>query len=81
MKLSLRAARTNIGYTQGEAAKKLGINHDTLVRYEKNSSKIGRDIIQKMEELYFVDANHIFFGEESEFYRIRRIERDSLKKV
>ncbi|UTI86522.1 helix-turn-helix domain-containing protein [Mammaliicoccus sciuri] len=60
MKLSLRAARTNIGYTQGEAAKKLGINHDTLVRYEKNSSKIGRDIIEKMEELYFIDANYIF---------------------
>lgn len=81
MKLSVRAARTNIGYTQGEAAKKLGINQDTLSRYENNSSKIGRDIIQKMEELYFVDADHIFFGDESEFYRIRRSERDSLKKV
>lgn len=76
MKLSVRAARTNIGYTQAYAAKELGINTDTLSKYEKNSSKIGRDLIEKMEKLYFVDADNIFFGNESEFYRIRRMERD-----
>lgn len=76
MKLSLRAARTNIGYTQAYAANKLGINTDTLSKYEKNSSKIGRDLIEKMEKLYFVDADNIFFGNESEFYRIKQIQRD-----
>lgn len=80
MKLSVRAARVNIGLTQADAAKGLGINTDTLSRYEKNSSKIGRDIIKKMEELYFVDADHIFFGNESEFYRIRQNQRDSRRE-
>lgn len=81
MKLSVRAARVNIGLTQAQAAKNLGVNTDTLSRYENNSSKIGRDIIEKMEELYYVDADHIFFGDESEFYRIRQMQRDSKEKV
>ncbi|PTK92440.1 helix-turn-helix domain-containing protein [Staphylococcus gallinarum] len=76
MKQSIRAARINIGLTQTEAANNLNINVDTLSKYERNSSKITRDLILKMEHLYFVDANHIFFGDESEFYRIRRMQRD-----
>lgn len=76
MKQSIRAARINIGLTQTEAANNLNINVDTLSKYERNSSKITRDLILKMEHLYFVDANHIFFGDESEFYRIRRQKRD-----
>lgn len=76
MKQSIRAARINIGLTQTEAANNLNINVDTLSKYERNSSKITRDLILKMEHLYLVDANHIFFGDESEFYRIRRQKRD-----
>ncbi|PTI25075.1 helix-turn-helix transcriptional regulator [Staphylococcus xylosus] len=76
MKQSIRSARINIGLTQTEAADNLKINVDTLSKYERNSSKITRDLILKMEKLYYVDANHIFFGDESEFYRIRRKQRD-----
>lgn len=76
MKQSIRAARINIGLTQTEAANNLNINVDTLSKYERNSSKITRDLILKMEHLYFVDANHIFFGDESEFYRNRQKKRD-----
>ncbi|PTE79272.1 helix-turn-helix domain-containing protein [Staphylococcus gallinarum] len=76
MKQSIRAARINIGLTQTEAANNLNINVDTLSKYERNSSKITRDLILKMEHLYYVDANHIFFGDESEFYRNRQKKRD-----
>ena len=76
MKQSIRSARTNIGLTQTEASKYLSINPDTLSKYERNSCKIPRDLILKMERLYFVDSNHIFFGDESEFYRIRQNKRD-----
>lgn len=76
MKQSIRSARTNIGLTQTEASKYLSINPDTLSKYERNSCKIPRDLILKMERLYFVDSNHIFFGDESEFYRIRQNQRD-----
>ncbi|MCD8890959.1 helix-turn-helix domain-containing protein [Staphylococcus nepalensis] len=69
MQITMRAARVNAGYTQGQASNELGINTDTLVRYEKDNSKIGRDIIVKMQDLYKIDADHIFFGIESEFIR------------
>ncbi|MGO1357271.1 helix-turn-helix domain-containing protein [Alkalibacterium gilvum] len=69
MQITMRAARVNAGYTQGQASNELGINTDTLVRYEKDNSKIGRDIIVKMQDLYKIDADHIFFGAESEFIR------------
>ncbi|WP_411765441.1 helix-turn-helix domain-containing protein [Staphylococcus pseudoxylosus] len=61
MKQSIRSARINIGLTQTEAADNLKINVDTLSKYERNSSKITRDLILKMEKLYYVDANHIFW--------------------
>lgn len=69
MQITMRAARVNAGYTQGEASSELGINTDTLSKYEKYNSKIGRDIIVKIQELYKLDADDIFFGIESEFIR------------
>lgn len=69
MAITMRAARVNAGYTQGDASRELGINIDTLSKYEKDNSKIGRDIIVKIQELYKLDADDIFFGKESEFFR------------
>ncbi|APR61456.1 transcriptional regulator [Staphylococcus condimenti] len=69
MIITMRAARVNTGMTQAQAAKELGINTDTLVRYEKNNSKIPRNIISEIEDLYQVDSDNIFFGVESEFFR------------
>lgn len=74
MQITMRAARVNAGYTQGEASSELGINTDTLSKYEKDNSKIGRDIIVKIQELYKLDADHIFFGIESDF--IRKLRND-----
>jgi transcriptional regulator with XRE-family HTH domain len=70
----MRAARVNAGYTQKEASVIFGINIDTLLKYEKDNSKIGRDMIVKMQDLYKIDADYIFFGVESEF--IRNLRRD-----
>ena len=70
MKITLRAARVNSGHTLMEAAKELGINKDTLSRYQKDSSDIPRSLLMKIEKLYCVDCNNIFFGNESDFFRI-----------
>lgn len=72
MQITLRAARVNSGHTLMEAAKELGINKDTLSRYQKDSSDIPRSLLMKIEKLYCVDVNNIFFGNESEFFRILR---------
>ncbi|MGV2927178.1 helix-turn-helix transcriptional regulator [Macrococcus capreoli] len=72
--ITMRAARVNAGYSQSEASQKLGINKDTLWRYEKNNSTIPRNIIDGIEKLYKVPSNNIFFGSESEF--IRNLRKD-----
>lgn len=74
--ITMRAARVNAGYTQSEAAKELGINRDTLFRYEKDNSAIPRNIIESMAQTYKIPANNIFFGLESEHIRILRGDTD-----
>lgn len=69
MKITLRAARVNTGLTLVKSSKHLKINKDTLAKYEKDSSDIPRSLLAKIEELYNVNPNDIFFGNESEFFR------------
>ena len=72
MKITLRAARVNSGLTLVASSKRLFINKDTLSKYEKDSSDIPRSLFVKIENLYGVNTNDIFFGKESEFFRINR---------
>lgn len=69
VKLTLRAARVNAGLTLVEASKLFGINKDTLSKYERDSTNIPRSIFIKIEEIYGVPIENIFFGTESEFFR------------
>ena len=70
MKVTLRAARVNVGLTLIDAAERLDINKDTLSKYQKDSTDIPRSLVIGIEELYCVEANNIFFGVESEFFRM-----------
>jgi len=70
--MTLRAARVNAGLTLVSSSKQLFINKDTLTKYEKDSSNIPRSLLVKIEDLYRVNANDIFFGIESEFFRTKR---------
>lgn len=67
MRITLRAARVNKGLSQVEVAKILGKSKDTINRYEKDSSKIPRDLTIKLLNLYGFDFDSIFFGKESDF--------------
>jgi transcriptional regulator with XRE-family HTH domain len=60
-KLKLSAARINIGMTQSEAAKELGISVETLSNYERGKSFPDVPIIKKIEVLYGVPFNDIIF--------------------
>lgn len=62
MKLSLKSARVNAGYSQKDVAKLLGKNPSTIINWEKGN---GRNInwydFQRICKLYNVDPNIIFF--------------------
>lgn len=60
-RISLKAARINRELTQEDAAKALGINPLTLIRYENGTTqKIPYNMVVKMSELYQVPIDNIF---------------------
>ncbi|MCQ9210618.1 helix-turn-helix domain-containing protein [Granulicatella seriolae] len=67
MIITLRAARVNRDMTLLEASKYLKINKDTLTKYERDSSDIPYSLSKRMQELYEVPAENLFFGKVSAF--------------
>lgn len=62
MSITLKAARVNAGFTQAQAAEKLGVNINTLQSYEAEKSYPDVPIIKKMERLYNIPFSGIFFS-------------------
>lgn len=61
IKISIKAARVNAGYTIVEAAKKLGISPSTLVSWEKNPEKISAANQEKIGVVYRISSDNIIF--------------------
>ena len=61
LKISIKAARVNAGYTIVEAAKKLGISPSTLVSWEKNPEKISAANQAKIGMVYKISTDNIIF--------------------
>ncbi|EPS4400353.1 helix-turn-helix transcriptional regulator [Listeria monocytogenes] len=72
MLITLKAARTNIGYTVNEAAQLVGVHSQTLSKFEKDSSNIPLSLLNNLAKLYQVSEDNIFFGDENEFIRSLR---------
>lgn len=74
--VTLEASRVNAGYTVRQAAPLLGVHHQTLYSYEKDSSNVPHSFIEKAEDLYKIPKGNIFFGNRYEF--IRRIREEAI---
>ena len=61
MAITLKAARINVGMTQKEAAERLGISPDTLIKYEAGETFPTVPTIRKIESLYGLTYNDINF--------------------
>lgn len=61
LKLTLAAARTNVGLTQAEAAKSIGISKNTLANYERGRSVPKIDVAKRMAAVYGCSVNQIIF--------------------
>ncbi len=62
MKISLKAARTNVNITQRQAAEKLGVTKDTVAHWENGRSFPNALQIKDLEELYGVKYEEISWG-------------------
>ena len=72
LKNTLRSLRIKFGYTQGEAAKLIGVSTPTLRAWEQNSGGVPYEKILKIEETYNTPQDYIFFGNEVSFSELIR---------
>lgn len=61
-KLSLKAARVNVGYSQKEAAELLGISNKTLCSWENGKTFPDQPMIEKICTLYHVTYDILDFS-------------------
>jgi transcriptional regulator with XRE-family HTH domain len=66
--ITLRAARMNLGLTRKEAAELFKIHHITLANYEHDSTNIPRSFFMKIERIYGISIDFIYFGKEEDHY-------------
>lgn len=62
IKISLKAARVNANLTLIEAAKRLGIGKDTLLKWERNSDIVQPRYQKIISKVYNMPIDNIFFG-------------------
>lgn len=61
IRISLKAARVNAGYTQPCAAKLIGIGKDTLIKWEKNPGLVNAIFQDKISKVYNLPIDFINF--------------------
>lgn len=66
IKITLRAARVNLGLTLKEAATLFDIHHETLAKYELDSSNVPRSFFIQIESAYGIPEEFIYFGKQEE---------------
>lgn len=60
MKISLRAARVNAGFTQADVAKKLRKNKQTIVNWENGKTEIDKANFYSLCHIYNCKLDDIF---------------------
>jgi len=67
IKITLKAARVNLGLTLKDAAKKFNLHHETLAKYEQDSSNVPRSFFVQLERVYGIPEEYIYFGKQDLF--------------
>ena len=65
LQIKLAAARVNAGLTQEAVAKKLGVNKQTMVNWEKGITEPKISQIRELSELYNIPIDNIFLPTKS----------------
>jgi transcriptional regulator with XRE-family HTH domain len=65
--ITLKAARNNLRLNLKEAANEFGIHHETLAKYERDSTNVPRTFFNQIESVYGIPIENIFFGKLDDF--------------
>lgn len=78
IKITMEAARRNVGYSQNDAAKLMGVHPQTISAWEKDSTNLSITEVNKIASIYKLPIDMIFFGNRNEF--IRKLREKQLVK-
>jgi transcriptional regulator with XRE-family HTH domain len=67
LKITLKACRVNVGMTLKEASQRFNIHYETLSNYENDSTNVPRSFFIKLESVYGVPTENIYFGKHSDY--------------
>lgn len=59
MKITLKAARINAGYTQSQVAKIIDTTIRTVINYELGYTSPRYDVLQRLAQIYRIDVENI----------------------
>lgn len=59
--LTAKAARVNLGYTQGYCAKELGMSRSTYIKYENGETAPSVNTAKRIAEFLCADFNELVF--------------------
>ena len=68
MKITLKACRINCGMTLKDASQHFGIHYETLSNYENDSTNVPRTFFIKLETVYGIPQENIFFGKQEDHF-------------
>jgi transcriptional regulator with XRE-family HTH domain len=81
IQITLKSARINLGLTLKESAKLLDIHFTTLGKYENDSTDVPRSFILKIEKVYGIPSEFIFFGKQVDFINGKRNELNIVEQL
>ena len=58
--------------TMKEASQHFGIHYDTLSNYENDSTNVPRTFFIRLESVYGIPTENIYFGKQEEFIEIMK---------
>ena len=61
LKISIKSARVNAGYSQKKASSMLGVSNKTLSSWENGNTVPKADMIDKICQLYKVEYDNLIF--------------------
>jgi len=67
--ITLKAARVNRGMKLKDAAEIFNVHHETLANYENDSTNVPRTFFIKLEEVYWIPTEKIYFGKQSDYWK------------
>jgi transcriptional regulator with XRE-family HTH domain len=80
LQITLKAARVNAGFLLKDAAKIFGVHYETLSNYEADSTNVPRTFFIKVEEVYGIPTENIYFGKQADYWAKLK-QRDLLQEA